>query len=168
MNKKIRKIWNAATTVLVFASVVLAFLLVGVKLIGLDTYIVLSGSMEPHYQTGSLIYVADADVNNLSEGDVITFQLFGGTVATHRIVEVVSEDGLGFITKGDANDVEDSMIVRPSDVIGTPVFVIPYLGYLASYIQQPPGFYIAICAACLLALLVFIPDLIPEKKEDVL
>lgn len=168
MNGNIKKVWNAITSVLVFCAVGLAFLLVGVKLIGLDTYIVLSGSMEPNYPTGSLIYVKDVDESELEIGDVITFQLYGGTVATHRIVDVTSESDFGFITKGDANDVEDSMIVHPSNVIGSPVFVIPYLGYLASYIQQPPGFYIALCAACLLVLLVFIPDLFPEKKEGVL
>ena len=40
---------------------VLALLLVGVRLFGMQVFTVLSGSMEPTYQTGSLIYVKDVD-----------------------------------------------------------------------------------------------------------
>lgn len=56
-----KKIWNSITVVLVAAVVVLAMALVGVRLFGLDVYFVLSGSMEPVYQTGSVIYVKEAD-----------------------------------------------------------------------------------------------------------
>ena len=52
-----KKLWNMITTVLVALVVILAILLVGVRVIGLTPYVVLSGSMEPTYHTGSLIYV---------------------------------------------------------------------------------------------------------------
>ena len=54
---KFKKIWNVVSTVLVAAVVLLAVLLVGVRLFGLQVYTVLSGSMEPAYPVGSLIYV---------------------------------------------------------------------------------------------------------------
>ena len=57
MSKRVQKVWNAVTTVLVILVVVLALLLVGVRLVGLRPMCVLSGSMEPTYHTGSLIYV---------------------------------------------------------------------------------------------------------------
>ena len=50
--KIISKLWNAATTLLVTAVVVLAVLLAGVRVLGLQVYTVLSGSMEPAYPTG--------------------------------------------------------------------------------------------------------------------
>lgn len=72
------------------------------------------------------------------------------TVATHRVVEVVPDEDdpstLRFRTKGDANDAEDGSLVHYKNVIGTPVFTIPKLGYAANYIQHPPGLYVAISA----------------------
>ena len=59
--KALKTVWNAITTVLVALVVVLAILLVGVRVVGLTPYVVLSGSMEPTYHTGSLIYVKKVD-----------------------------------------------------------------------------------------------------------
>ena len=67
--KIISKLWNAATTLLVTTVVVLAVLLAGVRVLGLQVFTVLSGSMEPAYPTGSLIYVKDADCRTLETGD---------------------------------------------------------------------------------------------------
>lgn len=154
------------TTVLVILSVVLAFLIVGFKFLGYETYIVLSGSMEPAYPTGSMIYVQDVDPMELETGDVITFKLSGETIATHRIIEVVEEDGQRcFRTKGDANDVEDGSLIPVNHVIGSPMFVIPGLGYLASYLQSKSGFYLMIAYGAVLLLLIMIPELFPEEKK---
>lgn len=156
---------------LVTAVVILALLLVGVRLIGMQVFTVLSGSMEPTYHTGALLYVKDVDYTELAEGDVITFMLDEDTVATHRIVGVVPDEDdptvIRYRTKGDANAAEDGTLVHYKNVIGTPVFSIPYLGYVTSYIQQPPGMYVAISAGALLILLVFLPDLFSdgEKKQ---
>ena len=172
--KTVRKIWDVFTSILVGIVVVIAILLVGVRLIGLNVYTVLSGSMEPTYHTGSLIYVKKVDYTELKTDDVITFMLDEDTIATHRIVEVVPDENdstvLRYRTKGDANDAVDGSLVHYKNVIGSPVFSIPKLGYLANYIQQPPGMYVAISAGAILMMLVFIPDLFekdePKKKKD--
>jgi len=172
--KKIKKIWDVFTTILVAAVVIIAILLVGVRLIGLNVYTVLSGSMEPTYHTGSLIYVKKVDYTKLEANDVITFMLDEDTIATHRIVEVVPDENdatvLRYRTKGDANDAVDGSLVHYKNVIGSPVFSIPKLGYLANYIQKPPGMYVAISAGAILMLLVFLPDLFekeePKKKDE--
>ena len=72
---------------------------------------------------------------------------------------------LRFRTKGDANDSPDGGLVHYKNVIGVPVFTIPYLGYVANYIQQPPGMYVAISAGAILLLLVFLPDLFSDDKK---
>lgn len=51
-------------------------------------------------------------------------------------------------------------------MIGTPVFTIPKLGYFASYIQNPPGTYVAISVGAILLILVFIPDLFTSDDKD--
>ena len=170
MSNTVKRIWNWFTTVLVAVVVILALLLVGARLIGLQVFTVLSGSMEPTYHVGSLIYVKDVDPYELESGDVITFMLDEDTVATHRIVEVVPDENdstvVRFKTKGDANDAEDGSLVHYKNVIGSPVFTIPKMGYVANYIQNPPGTYIAISAGAILLLLVFLPDLFGSDDEE--
>ena len=91
------------------------------------------------------------------------------TVATHRVVGIVPDEEdptvIRFRTKGDANEAEDGGLVHYKNVIGTPIFSIPYLGYVADYIQHPPGLYVAISAGAVLLLLVFIPDIFADDKE---
>lgn len=53
------------------------------------------------------------------------------------------------------------------NVIGTPVFTIPYLGFVANYIQHPPGMYVAISAGAVLLMLTFLPDIFaPDSKGE--
>ena len=169
MGKTVKGIWNVITTILVTVVVILAVLLAGVRLLGLQVFTVLSGSMEPVYHVGSLIYVKEADPYGLRVGDDITFLLDEDTVATHRIIEVVPDEEdptvVRFRTQGVANSAPDGSLVHYKNVIGTPVFTIPQLGYVASYIQNPPGTYIAISAGAVLLMLVFLPDLFGDGEE---
>lgn len=169
MKSTVKKVWNIVTTVLVVIVVLLAVALVGVRVVGLQTYAVVSGSMEPDYPVGSLLYVKSVDYQQLKVGDVITFMIDEDTVATHRIVEILVDEEdptvLRFRTKGDNNDIEDGMPVHYKNIIGTPVFCIPKLGYFAHYIQSPPGMYLAIGGAAILLILVFLPDLFKEDDK---
>jgi len=120
--------------------------------------------------SGSLIYVKKVDPYTIEEGQPITFMLDEDTIATHRVVGIVPDEEdptvIRFRTKGDANDAEDGSLVHYKNVIGTPIFSIPYLGYIADYIQHPPGMYIAISAGAVLLLLVFLPDVFADDSKD--
>ena len=166
----LKKVFDIFTTVLVVLVAALAILLVGMRFAGFKVFTVLSGSMEPTYHTGSVIYVKEVDYTTLQAGDVITFAISEDMVATHRIVGVVPDDEdptvLRYRTKGDANESEDGTLVHYKNIVGKPVFTIPYLGYIASYIQSPPGSYIAIAGAAFLLMLTFIPDLFAKDEEE--
>ncbi len=165
----LKKILNVITSFLVILVVLCTILIVGVRLINIHPYTVLSGSMEPTYHTGSLIYVKKVDPFTLKSGDVITFMLDEDTLATHRIVEVVPDEEdsstIRFRTKGDANEFVDGSLVHYKNVVGTPIFTIPYMGYVANFVQNPPGLYIAIAFCAFLVLLAFLPDLFDEDKK---
>lgn len=47
MNRSLKKIWNVISSILVALVVILALLLVGARVVGLQVFTVLSGSMEP-------------------------------------------------------------------------------------------------------------------------
>lgn len=68
MNKSLKKIWNVLSNILVALVVILALLLVGARVVGLQVFTVLSGSMEPTYHTGSLIYVKEVDPYTIEVG----------------------------------------------------------------------------------------------------
>jgi signal peptidase len=163
------RITGAISTILVVIVVIIALLLVGVRLIGLKPFTVLSGSMEPTYHTGALIYVKSVDPMTIEAGTPITFMLDENTIATHRVVGVVPDEEdptvVRFRTKGDANENEDGTLVHCKNVIGVPKFSIPYLGSLANYIQNPPGKYIAIAVIVVILLLAFVPDLFDDSKK---
>ena len=165
----VKKLLQLLSTILVALVVLLAVALVGVRLAGIRTFTVLSGSMEPTYHVGSLIYVKKVDPTTIRPGQVITFMLDENTVATHRVVEVVPDEDdpstLRFRTKGDANDAEDGTLVHYKTVVGTPVFTIPYLGYFSNWITHAPGKYIAITAAVVFLILLFLPDMLKKADE---
>jgi signal peptidase len=168
MNSRLKKILNTITTIIVVIAVLLAIALVGVRLIGLQVYSVLSGSMEPAYPVGSLIYVKAVDCKELKVGDPITYRLDEDTVVTHRIIEVLIDEEdpntIRYFTQGDANDIPDATSVHYKNILGTPVFAVPYMGYVSNYIQNPPGMYVAISAGAILLMLVFLPDLFSDEK----
>ena len=164
---KLKKVWDIASTALVVIVVIFAILLVGVRLFGIQVFSVISGSMEHEYPVGTLIYVKDVDPSLIAEGDVITYVLPNDMPSTHRVVRIDKENQL-FYTKGDANESEDGSPVHFKNLIGKPVFKIPFLGYIAYYIQHPPGMYIAIAAGAVLLIVVFLPDLFKKngKSDD--
>ena len=166
MNSKLktfRKVWSIFSTVLVALVVIMAALLVGGRLFGLKTYTVISPSMTPKYPVGSLVYVNPVNPEKIEENDVISFYLSGEggtsgrTVATHRVVRVDRENQC-FYTKGDANEAEDGAPVTHDKLIGRVDFCVPLMGYVAVFVQQPPGTYVAIMVGVLLFSLVFLVD----------
>ena len=166
--KDVKKIWDTVTTVLVVLVVVFAVFLMGSRLVGLQVFNVISGSMEPTYSVGDLLYVKSVDPDSVKVGDPITFVLNEDlVVATHRVVAVDSENRQ-FTTKGDANANEDASPVHFNNLVGIPVFSIPLLGYVSAYIQSPPGMYVAMGLGVVLLAAVFLPDLLAKdtKKKE--
>ena len=175
---KVKKALDISSTVLVAIVVIFAILLVGVRLFDIQVYSVISGSMRPDYPVGCLIYVKECDPSEVEVGDVITFVLSNETPATHRVIAIDKENQC-FYTRGDDNyDKEhyaatgekiytEDPPVYFKNLVGKPVFVIPVLGFVAHYIQHPPGMYVAIAAGAVLLILVFLPDLLKkEEKKD--
>ncbi|MBE6978641.1 MAG: signal peptidase I [Ruminococcaceae bacterium] len=158
MKKSMRKIWNITSAVMVALMIFCALFLMGARLLGYRCFTVLTGSMEPAYQVGDLIYVKEVDVNTVQVGDDITFILNEDlVVATHRVVRIDAEKQ-HFYTKGLANEIEDGDPVHFNNVIGVPRFRIPKLGYVSDFVQNPPGMYIAVAGLAVLLMLAFLPD----------
>lgn len=165
MKDKLKKIWNVVSTVIVVLAVLCAVFLMGSRLLGYQVFTVISGSMEPVYDVGDLIYVKEVDVDTIRIGDDITYIMNKeGVVSTHRVIGIDAETQ-HFQTKGINNNTVDTP-VHFKNVLGVPQFRIRYLGYVANFIQHPPGMYITIAIGAVLILLVFLPDFLPKKKQE--
>lgn len=115
------------------------------SILGYKPMSVLSGSMRPLLQPGDMIVVKDVDYENVNTGDVITFKVNETTLVTHRVVDILEENGTKtFRTKGDANNTEDSGLITPEHFVGVLAFSIPKGGYVGNFIRSPIGFMLLI------------------------
>ena len=136
------------------------------KLLNYQAYTVISGSMEPEIQTGSLVYIGQIEPQDVQVNDVIAF--YGGrdsnAIITHRVVEnrvVMGE----FITKGDANQTNDMNPVSYDELIGRVELTIPKFGVVAQMLTGMQG---KIAGACLIALAVvlhLIASMVDRKRH---
>lgn len=166
MNKWLKKVWGILSTVLVILTVLSAVFLMGSRIMGYRVYTVLTGSMRPAYTEGDLLFVEPVNAHRVQVGDPITFVLNEKlTVATHRVVRIDHENQL-FYTKGDANGTEDIDPVHFNNLIGIPRFSIPLLGYVSTFVQNPPGAYITLAVGVGLIVLVFLPDFFSKKPRE--
>ncbi|MBO5479912.1 MAG: signal peptidase I [Clostridia bacterium] len=169
MLAKFKKVVNIISLSFLGLALLLAILLVGVRIFGVTPYTVLSGSMEPNYPVGSIVYVQKVNPADLKERDVITYTI-GKTVVTHRIIEVIEDENnptnLSFRTKGDNNDDADGDPVLARNIIGKVVFSLPLLGYMAFVIQTPPFSYMVILVCVMILLLAFMPDVLEKLLAE--
>ena len=104
---------------------------------GYRAYILHTGSMVPTLRPGYV--VIDRPVGGVVHtGEIITFRYRPGPagVVMHR----VWSDRSGAIrTKGDANPTPDPWVIHPSQIVGTPIAIIPVAGYALVYLRQPAG-----------------------------
>lgn len=122
---------------------------------GHSPVIVLSGSMSPEFEAGDMILLKKVDPADLKVGDVICFSE-EESVVTHRIMEIQqAEDGTDYyITKGDANDIEDLVPAFPDQVQGIYTGIrLPGMGSFAFFLQTPQGMLIFIGGPILLLVL---------------
>lgn len=115
------------------------------NLLGFSYFTVMTPSMQSSIPTGSLIITRKVAADSLEVGDVITFfSTNSDTTITHRIVEIVSGDGLQFRTKGDDNNTEDPDLVPSGRIVGKVVFHVGTLGKLMLALQEHIAWVLAL------------------------
>ena len=160
--KKKRKI--AGTIVLCFA--VLFSLFISIQIVvrgyadiaGYSVFRVVTGSMEPTLSVNTLVVSHKTNIEKIKVKDIVVFRSPTGAgsdrIVTHRVVSVVWENGTATLeTRGDANPVADSRMVRQKDLIGKVVWysdkeggIVSVMGFLGS----KTGFLVCIALPILL------------------
>src|SRR4051794_26864455 len=147
----------------ILAATILLVLIIGLlvgtvpMLIGGESFVVLSGSMEPTIGVGDLTVVIPVKPTDLQPGDIITYRttVQPDVVVTHRLMSKETDDQgrLTFETRGDANQVSDSVGVDSNTVLGRVAYSIPKLGYLVEFARQPQGKLLLVAIPALLLVL---------------
>ena len=129
--------------------------------------IVLTDSMQPEIDGGDLIICHTIEGDEVKVGDVISFfdpAGNGTSIVTHRVTEVTQDNnGLAFRTKGDANNVEDSLLVPEDSLVGIYKSRIGGAGNVAMFMQTSTG--LIVCVVLPLLLLVGY-DVIRSKAHE--
>ena len=98
-----------------------------------DKYEFLVQDVEFEYAEIKIVSGSFFDGNKmLKEGDIITFLIDEKMNVTHRVKEISDK---GFITKGDANNTEDAVIVTEKEYVGKVILSISMIGYIFLFIQ---------------------------------
>jgi signal peptidase len=102
------------------------------------TQIVTSGSMAPHIPVGAIVLTVPIE-GVAMPGDVILFpHPLGRATVIHRVVAVeygaVDSD---YVTKGDANELDDGWRVSVGAAYGRVIATVPYLGYVLGTLRLP-------------------------------
>jgi len=124
------------------------------SLLGHQMFVVRGASMEPAIPIGSVVVVHAVDPTKIRVGDVVTYRLPQGTVVTHRVTGIVSQDGgRAFQTKGDASESPDPMPVPETALVGGVEYALPGIGYLLYVLGSTAG---ALLALGILAALIMV------------
>ena len=135
------------------------------EIFGYKSFIVVSGSMSPAIEVGDVVIVKEA--KEIEKGEIISYRI-DGTIVTHRVEEVIEEDGKRiYKTKGDANATEDKEIVKEEAVEGKYCFKIPKVGKLILGMQEEQRVIVIIAIQSILIVWIITSNIeISREKEE--
>jgi signal peptidase I len=117
-----------------------ALLVLAPAVIGWERYAIVSGSMTPAFDKGSLVLDEVVPVDQLRVGDVITYMPPAGDhLITHRISWIGRDDAGNqvFRTKGDANPVADPWTFRLDEPTQARARIgVPKVGYALAALSR--------------------------------
>lgn len=134
---------------------------------GYKPFIVLSGSMESDIHKGDLIFTKEINPVNLATGDIIAFRDAENTITTHRIIDIVENDGQTyFITKGDNNSTQDLNLVAYADVEGIYVGRIAGIGSMMNSLSNPTTIMILVLGITIIFVIGFMISTKKQRDEE--
>lgn len=182
LNKTVKVLKLAASALWWLVLVSLAILLVnicGAKLtgnvpsvFGYSVMNIISGSMEDEIPKDSYILIKKVSPEKIEKNDIICFYSTDpkiyGIPNTHRVVEepIITDSGIEFITKGDANPVNDTETAKGDRLIGVYVKSLDGLTSFANALSAKTIVIVIICLQiCIIAMAAY-AFVISKKKEN--
>ena len=170
--RSIRRVAHLVLTFLVWAAVGLGAGLLGIvtlpSVFGLKSLTVVSGSMEPTIETGSVVIDEVISPLDARPGDIVTFKdPLHPRQLTHRLQKMrVEGDTAYMVTLGDANDAPERWTVQTDGQIGRVVAHLPKLGYARAALGTRYAQLAVLGAVLTLGAFLLVDMWRPRKRED--
>jgi signal peptidase I len=170
--RSIRRAAHLVLTFLVWAAVGLGAGLLGIvtlpSVFGLKSLTVVSGSMEPTIETGSVVIDEVISPLDARPGDIVTFKdPLHPRQLTHRLQKMrVEGDTAYMVTLGDANDAPERWTVQTDGQIGRVVAHLPKLGYARAALATRYAQLAVLAAVLTLGAFLLVDMWRPKKRED--
>mmetsp|Transcript_8389 Transcript_8389/g.19748 ORF Transcript_8389/g.19748 Transcript_8389/m.19748 type:complete len:184 (-) Transcript_8389:101-652(-) len=110
--------------------------------------VVLSGSMEPGFYRGDILFLTNYDDPPIGTGDVVVFQIQGRDIPiVHRVMNTHEKENgtLSILTKGDNNQVDDrglyakkQLFIGKKEIMGRAQAFLPYVGMITIWLNDYP------------------------------
>lgn len=127
--KKREKKNESATSLMITSIISIMMIWFAVGIFPIYPSVIVTGSMEPMIKPGDVILVKKVDANAVQVDDVIQFKR-DSILISHRIIEVKEDvTGKSYQTKGDNNSGPDIEWVKPEQIKGKVISVIPKIGW---------------------------------------
>lgn len=111
-------------------------------MVGREVFVIRGASMAPAIPLGSAIVVSRTPPGDIVTGDIVTFRGMNGVVVSHRVIEVLVNEGeYLFRTKGDANATADGFLVPEGALVGVVESTVPIVGFVMAMMSQPSGLF---------------------------
>lgn len=148
----------------VYLVILLVVIIAAPMVAGYRPMVVLTGSMEPTYPVGSMIYYKYQDYESIEVRDVITFEVGDQEgYVTHRVV-AKDDTTQSVVTKGDANATNDVSPVSGDRIVGVVAKTcIPYAGFFVDIVKEVS---VIVVLGCIIAINMILHGMV--KRNDVI
>ena len=131
---------------------------------GIKTFCIISGSMEPEISVNDVVIIKETPKEEIKKGDIISFDK-NGDIITHRIIYLTTNKNgeTTYITKGDANNIEDEGYVEYKDIEGKMIGKIPKIGKIIMALKSETTLIITL----VILITIYIVEQRIERKKDI-
>jgi len=160
-----KKIFLRTTDIIMAVMVLVALAIVIPNSYGVKTLAVLSNSMAPNIQKGSMVFVAPVKPEDIITGDFISYTINDEQLVTGRVTEIDDANKL-FTVEDDLSGASGAMQVPYNKMIGVVKFSMPFMGYLLGYVLTSQGKIVVIAGVlALIVIMTMLGGQDPEPKK---
>ena len=130
---------------------------------GNNIMVITSDSMVPALMPHDLIIVEESTIDEIKEGDIITFDshMQGIGIIAHRAIAIEDDDDqTGIDTQGDNSENPDPWTVHEEDLIGVVIDVVPTMGI---FLIDPVRY--SLVAVIVITAISLLKDITTESKK---
>ena len=136
---------------------------------GFRVFMIVSESMKGEYDIGDILVSRKVSEDKINVGDNVTYlgkeNQLKGLIITHKVVKKIEDqEGVKFVTKGLANDVEDPSITY-DQIYGKVIYKTCILSFIAKLMNNKLTYYILFTMIALIMSIEITSAIFEARRE---